>query len=357
MRKVVFTVVLLVASSLLIGSCKNKDTDNKEEFDKGPVLQNLADQIILPGYDELQLKMNAFQQNWNAFLFDPVAGNFDAVKTSWTQASIAFQAVKMFEFGPAATVGLSAALGTFPADTTQIKSNINTGNYTLTTADNIDAIGFDALDYLFYRSNALVEIQINPSTQNYVTAVISKMKTEVDAVNNGWKTGYRETFIAGTGTSSTSPFSLLFNAFSKDFESTKTTKIGVPIGIQTLGIQQPHFLEARRSGIGSQLLLSNYTAAKNVFLGIGSNGANGQGFDNYLMALERSDLSATIETRFNYLINQPTTWSARIEDMMSSNPTELNNYYNYIQGTVVYIKTDMASAFGVLITYQDNDGD
>jgi len=39
------------------------------------------------------------------------------------------------------------------------------------------------------------------------------------------------------------------------------------------------------------------------------------------------------------------------------NPQSLDNLYVKMQNLVVSIKTDMSSAFGVLITYQDNDGD
>ena len=46
-----------------------------------------------------------------------------------------------------------------------------------------------------------------------------------------------------------------------------------------------------------------------------------------------------------------------LEQEMSTNTVELDNLYMLYQGQVISIKTDMSSAFGVLITYQDNDGD
>jgi hypothetical protein len=42
---------------------------------------------------------------------------------------------------------------------------------------------------------------------------------------------------------------------------------------------------------------------------------------------------------------------------MTNNVNDLDELYNLIAGNVVYLKTDMTSAFGVLITYQDSDGD
>lgn len=358
-KKTLFFLVSITGGLLLsLTACKDKNNDDAADFDKAPIMVNLADNYIIPGYADLQNNMNTLQTAWNNFLADQSAANLETTKTAWIAANHAFQRVKIFDLGPANTNGLAGALGTFPADTAQIQTNISAGTYNLLTAENVDAIGFDALDYLFYRPGALTSITASTTTQQYITDLISKMKSEVDTVVTAWNSGYRATFVAGVGTSSTSPFALLVNSFCKDFELAKTTKLGIPIGMQSLGILQPHYLEARRSGIGQALMLSNFQAIHKVFQGTGlTSGSNGKGFDDYLNAIEKGTLSSTIDTRFDYLETQPNTWTGGIEGMMNSNNQTLIDYYNYLQGTVVYMKTDMSSAFGVLITYQDNDGD
>lgn len=346
---------LLLFATLVLSSCDD-DIDDPVNFDKGPIMTNLADNYIIPGYADLSSKVNALQTAWNNFVANQTQGNLDNVKSELTNATISFHKVKIFDVGPAMTNGLMSALGTFPADTTQIKSNITAGTYTLTTADNIDAIGFDALDYLFYRSDALNLLQ-GASTKQYVSDLITKMKAEVDFVVNGWTT-YRSTFIAGVGTASTDPFAILVNAWCRDFELAKTLQLGIPIGTQTLGIQQPHYLEARRSGIGQQLLQANIETVHAVFKGMSYDGSiDGIGYEDYLNNIEKSTLASTINSRFSYMKSHPDTWSGGLEGMMASDPATLTAFYDYMQGTVVYMKTDMSSAFGVLITYQDNDGD
>lgn len=360
MKRISALLLIVVGTTFLFSQCKKKEEDEEEEqvhFDKAPVMTNLADNYIIPGYNDLQTKMNTLQSNWGVFLTVQTQANLNLLKTSLTEANISFHRVKIFDVGPAMSNGLMSALGTFPADTSQIKNNISAGSYVLTTADNIDAIGFDALDYLFYRTNALTLIQTSTACQQYITDVITKMKNEVDYVVNGW-TSYRATFVAGVGTSSTDPFSILVNAFCRDFELAKTLKLGFPIGNQTMGIQQAHYLEARRSGIGQLLLKTNIKTVHDVFQGMSYDGStNGQGYDDYLNAIGKTSLTATINTRFDYMKSHPDTWSGGIEGMMTSNAQTLTDFYNYMQGSVVYLKTDMSSSFGVLITYQDNDGD
>lgn len=353
--------VVAIPALLLLGSsfsCKDKNKEeDKEDFKKETILTNLADNYILPGYADLQQKTNALSDAWNTFATAPSQAALDDVQLKWKDANLSFHRIKMVEVGPAMNVLLNASLGTFPADTTQIETNISAGSYNLATADNIDAIGFESLDFLLFGYDALNKLTNSSARRSYVTDVITKMRNEVNQVTNEWS-AYRATFIAGTGTSSTSPFAILVNAFCKDFELAKTAKLGIPIGVQSLGIQQPNYLEARRSGFGKELLAANIQALHAVFLGKSYNGSsNGSGFDDYLIALEKGNLSSTIDARFSYMDTQPGSWSGTIETMMTSNPVTLEDFYDYMQGTVVYMKADMASAFGVLITYQDNDGD
>ncbi|HLP55985.1 MAG TPA: imelysin family protein [Fluviicola sp.] len=358
MKKTGYWSLVLLSLMVFANSCKDKkDDDTKEEFKKEEILTNLADNYIIPGYADLQTRLNSLSDSWNNFVNSPSQAALDAVRADWQAANVSFHRVKLVEVGPAMTVGLGGALGTFPADTVQIENNITAGTYNLTTMENIDAIGFESLDFLLYGSDCLNKLTLSSARRTYVTDVINKMRNEVNQVVAEWST-YRSSFIAGTGTSSTSPFSLLVNAFCKDYELAKSAKLGIPIGTQSLGIQQPAYLEARRSGFGKALLLANIEAVHAVFDGKSLSGSsNGQGFDDYLNALDKGDLSATIDARFASMEAQQSGWSGTLEEMMTTSPSVLMDYYNYMQGTVVYLKTDMAAAFGVLITYQDGDGD
>lgn len=356
MKSVNWGIYLSIIFLIGATACKKKK-DEDTEFDKGPIMVNMADNYIIPGYNDLKTKVNALETSWNDFLGDKTQAKLDLAKQAWVDANISFQHVKAFDFGPAMSANLVFTFGTFPCDTAQINSNIQSGGYDLSASNNLDASGLDALDFLFYRPGALIQFQNSSSACTYVSDVVSKMKTEITAVVSGWSS-YRSTFVNGTGNESTSPFALLVNNFCKDFELCKTTKIGFPIGNHTLGIQQPNYLEARRSGIGRILLIENIRASRCIYYGLNLSGSNnGTGFDDYLNALDKGTLSSTIASRFDYMYSTPQSWTETLEQLMTSSPSTLEDFYDYQQGSVIYMKTDMASAFGVLITYQDTDGD
>lgn len=354
MKKITAALCILFA----ITACKDKETQESEDtFDKGALLTNMADNYIIPHYAELQTRLGDLMTNWAAFDNNTSPGNHIQVQASFVAVCEEYQRVKMFDFGPAMTHGMTMAFGVFPTDTAQIVANINSGSYDLSTTDNADAQGLDALDYLLFRQNAYASLSGSSSaTRAYVNELIAKLISTLSAVRSEWQTSYRSTFVAGTGTSLTSPFSLLVNNFCKDYELTKNTKLGIPIGKPTLDIAQPLYFEAKWSKQNRRLLAIAVQASSDIYFGMGTAG-NGQGFDDYLQALDRADINNSISTRFNYMNTEIATWNDDLLARLGSNYQSLSDYYDYMHATVVYLKTDMPSAFGVVISYQDNDGD
>jgi len=350
------SIVALTSIALIlaftISSCKKKeDEENPSNFDKAALLQNLADNIILPSLNDFSAKINALESSYLTFQANRNGTNLDDVREKWKAAYLSWETVKIFDFGPIRDNGFKAATGTFPSDTVKIENNITNGGYNLASAANADAIGLPALDYFLYRVDALNYFIGNDPYTTYALDVIQKIKAETATVVSSWSS-YKSTFISSTGTEATSAFSLLINEFCRDYELAKNAKVGIPIGKQSLGIQLPEYIEVRRAGFSFELLKTSISALSNVY-----SGGSGVGFDDYLVSLERSTLASNISSRFSSITNKVNSFSGTLEQEMATNTVGLDDLYNLLQGQVVNIKTDMSSAFGVLITYQDNDGD
>ncbi|NRA10806.1 MAG: imelysin family protein, partial [Crocinitomicaceae bacterium] len=222
---------------------------------------------------------------------------------------------------------------------------------------NVDAIGLSALDYLLYQITALNDFVNDESYTIYASELINKMVNELSNVRSSW-TSYKGTFVASTGTETTSAFSLLINEFNKDYELSKNAKLGIPLGKQSLGIQLPEYIEARYSGYSLDLLRQSMVSLQGLYNGdYNASSGSGVGFHEYLIHLERTDLANDINSKFNSIISKIDSFQNSLELEMGSSEAELDALYNLIHQQVVNLKTDMTSAFGVLITYQDNDGD
>lgn len=357
---VLFTVSSVLVFGLLFNSC-NKDKENEDEqqqeFDKKALVTNLAANIIIPSINEFDNNLSDLKSDFTSFKADKSQQNLELLWNSWKQAYLSWQTVKIFDFGPIRTIGMKGATATYPVDTAEVQANINSGTYSLSSVANADAIGLPALDYLFYRAGALDSLQVNPKCVTYVEDLIDKMISESNIIKSEW-VSYESTFNESTGTSSTSAFSLFINEFNRDFELAKTAKVGIPLGKQSLDVPLPEYIEARYSGISFDLLYESLNALRKVYKGnsfLGS--SSGVGLDDYLVHLERTSLNNTIDANFEEMINKVLTFGNTFEEELNANSSDLSELYLMLQNQVVYIKTDMTSAFGVLITYQDNDGD
>lgn len=357
MKKLVVLTLIIGTISTMV-SCKDKkEEEQKPDFNKGSLLSNVSSAIILPALTDFQNDVNALSASFSTANASTTTENIEALRHAWKDAYLTWQTVKIFDFGPIRNIAFKSSTGTYPSDTAEIATNISNGTYDLASAANVDAIGFSALDYLFYNYDADNQFATNSNYRQYVGDVIAKIKSETDLVVAQWGS-YASTFNASTGTESTSAFSLFVNEYNRDFELAKNAKLGIPIGKQSLGIQLPEYLEARYSKIGLELFTENIHALYNVFNGVSYNGSsNGVGFDDYLNHLDKSALTTTINTKYTQIIGQANSITTTMEEAMASNPTALDQLYVLMQGQVVNIKTDMTSAFGVLITYADNDGD
>lgn len=358
MKKLLKIGTLLLFTVVFITACK-KDKDDVEEgadFDKKSLLVNLADNIIVPQYLHFQGQLTQLSTDYQLFLSNPSSTNLTVVQDQLLETYLSWQSARTFEVGPAQQIGMRSAIGTFPTDTVKVADNVSAGSYNLGTADNADACGLSVLEFMFFRQNALSYFS-SPAYQQYGTDVLTKIQNELNYVLNQWQSGYRETFVNGTGTESSSSFSQLVNEFNKDYELTKTASLGIPMGKYSLGILRHDYVEARYSGYSLELATESFKALQRVFNGNAFNGSEGIGFDDYLNALDKSSLSSAINSKYSEIFAARSVLNGTLEYNLDNNLSALDHLYLKVSEMVVLTKTDMASSFGVLITYQDNDGD
>ncbi|MBD3638819.1 MAG: imelysin family protein [Crocinitomicaceae bacterium] len=351
-----YLIICLIAA-LLVG-CKK---DDKPEFDRKAMLTNMASTVIQPAYTGMAADLAALHTSATNFTANPTVTALNTLKSDFIEAYKTWQHCKMFDFGPMMDYGIKASMNTYPTDTVQIQNNVSTGVYTLTALENVDAIGFPAIDFLLYYQGETAVINsftTDPNATNrktYLTDVTAKMKSEFDLVVSGWSS-YESSFIASDGNDAGSSTSLLFNEFVKDIELLKNAKIGIPAGQQTGGMPLPDYVEAYYSGISTSLAIESIIGLKNVF-----NGATGSGFDDYIKDVEGEDVTVSladnINTQFDVCKSAVNTIGNPLSDKVTTANTTVNNAYLEIKKLVTYCKTDMSSTLGLLITFQDNDGD
>ena len=359
MKKINSTSIFVSVAAiitLIAFSCKKESkTKVEDNFQKSTLMENVANNIILIEYNLLNEKLGEFETAYQNFIGDQNQTNFDLTKTTWISAYKQWEKSLMFEFGPAMSEVLKSSLGTFPTDSATIVNNITSGTYNLDAVSNFKAQGLPAFDFLLHRTNAISFFSNNAYAQ-YGTDLITKMRAHLNTVISQWNGDYATTFKSSTGTETTSAFSQFVNQFCKSYEELKWTKIGIPIGNQ-IGSPQPDYIETKYAKQAFPLMIENMKALHRLFKGDKGTGESGVGFDDYLIALERQDLVDQINSSFSSIIIDMEAFQNDFATELNNNPAALQALFNKIQALTVYVKTDMTSAFAVLISYQDNDGD
>jgi len=366
----------LVAIFLLIGFGCDKNDDGSDDgsgsdFNRKALLENTASNIVIPNYQDLVNQLSTLKEKTDAFTNSPGKKKLDEAQQAFKDAYVAWQHCSTFDFGPANNT-LRANVNTFPVDIATINNNITTGNYDFSGLYANDEKGFPALDYLLFGKQddqAVIDSFTNaPDAQNrktYLNDVVKDLQDNVESVHNDWQASggnYIEEFVNNTGTGEGSSLSFLVNELSKDWEIIKDNELGIPVGEKSIDDEKfPKKVQALYSEYSIKLALEHAKAIENIFLGRARSGADGKGFDEYLQSLDAQKsgkpLAKQIREQFGTCKQKIQAIPSPLSKSVNDNESKVKDAFDAVLRNLAFIKTDMASALGVQITYQDNDGD
>lgn len=373
MKKNILFSALLCTILLCFSECKKKKTEEeelKDDFDKPAMLSNYADNVIIPNLTMAKQAMDSLALAYNDFQSNKNTATLATVRQKFIRSYIAFQYISTFEFGPSETELVRSNFNTYPCDTAQILSNISSGVYDFSVIANLDAKGFPAIDYLLFDKNksdaaivALFDTDANAVKRTtYITNCINEMQTKLNNILNNWNTSYKNTFVSSTGSEIGSSLGMLVNQLDYEIDLLKNAKIGIPLGKKSLGVQLPDKCEAYYANtISVSLAMHCLLNIENEYLGRSLSGADGLGLDDYLDALEAQHVSGSLNNAIKAQFALAKSKLALVQEPLSNSVvndfTTVDAAYTELVKLLVLLKTDTPSALGIVITYQDGDGD
>ena len=369
--KQLFSIIAFILLVTVIG-CKEDETGSTTSgFDRSLMLENLADHVIIPAYDKLNNEVIELDAAVSDFVSTPDVAHLREARDKYTTAYHTWQRASFFEFGPAFDLLLNSSVNSFPADFVNIDLNLQQGDLPSNTTSGQDEKGFPALDFLLFgiagSEEEIVGLYTNdPLSQNrsaYLKAVVEDIKYRTGSVAAGWAPSgenYRAAFIKQDGTDVGSSIGLMVNELNQFFErETRDKKIGIPLGKRSQGIPIPMQVEAGYSDLSLSLAQENLDAIFDFYMGRGQ--AEAISFYDYLVALDAQYgnmlLADAIKAQFENALQEVGEIPGPYDETVEANPAPAEEAYAELQKLVILLKADLPSALGVLITYQDNDGD
>ena len=348
-----------------------------EDYDKLSLLTNLADNYIIPSLDAYKNKIFTLNIHVDSFIENPNTSNLILIRTDWEEALLNWQDIGFLDFGPSEYILLRKQTNTFPIDTTELNNFITLADWNLDYASSYDSKGLQALDYLLFKpghtdSELITYFQNNTNAKNYLKALTEDLNQNINYVSNQWVT-YREDFINDfevtqsnfSTNSQGSSISNIINALCLHYEFyVRRGKVGLPLGVFN-GFSQlelPELVECYYSGKSTQNLVRSINSLRKYVTGSSYlNNDNGLGLDDYMDFVNAEQntqqLSTVIDNQFLTILDEVNNINGPLSEEIINNKSQITQTYQELQQLVPYIKVDMTSALGVLITYQDNDGD
>ncbi|NRR90718.1 imelysin family protein [Winogradskyella undariae] len=373
-KALIFLTIILVAIACSSSDDSTGSNNVDDGFDRTALLTNVADNIIIPAFQDLQSKLSALDTAKEDFLNDKSTTNLETLSDTWLEAYKVCQHVQMFNIGEADNVGGSEERGfvsffnIYPVTVADIENGTSSEDYDLNTSDYFDAQGFPALDYLIHGVATGDALPLDKFTTNsdfneysaYLTDVMAQMITKNNAIVNNWESSYRNTFIANTDSGLNGSFNMLANDFLFFYEKGfRAEKFGIPTGVFSNGGTLPEKVEAYyKSDVSKELALEALTAIEDVFNGVSyTNNTSATSINTYLEFLGNEALVADINNQFVAVRNAINGLNSNFSQQVIDNNIQMNAAYDIIQAAVPKLKVDMAQSLNIVIDFNDSDGD
>ncbi len=370
MKRLFYTSSLLLLGTLVgIFSCTNSENvfPDESRFDRAKMLENVAQNLIIPAYTDLQATLTTLNIRTEAFTKTPNAATLAEVQSAWGAAYTSWQYANAYNFGPAGEQGIRKSLleeiATFPVAVQKIEAAIaGTPNF---NDFNRDARGFLAVEYLIFDSQStpsqIAERFAEENRKAFLLGAVADIKRRVEDVLTAWQGNYAAEFTQNVGTDVGSSTSMLYNEFVKSFETAKNFKLGLPLGKRPGQVQaEPQLVEAYYSGQSLAMLAAHLTAIENIWHGRSREGQNGIGFREYLESVEGGNaLIAATEAQMTEvttaLASVPSASPLAVQ--IQSAPAPVERLHTELQKHTRFYKSDMSSLLGIAITFSSGDGD
>lgn len=369
--KLMFLPVLLFVAGCSSNSDDTPGGGNTDDFDRGAMLKNWSDNIIIPSFENFSVEVQTLEEVSLKFTQDPTEANLADLRSAYKEAYVQFQTVSPFDIGKAETLNYRNNLNTYPVDAAAMEEKIQAGEFNLELPSAMDEQGFPALAYLLYGlGDTDAEIiahytsNANAATyKNYLNAVSVRVNSLTSEVLSDWKNNFRDQFVNNTSSSSTGSVDRLTNDYIMYYEKfLRAGKIGIPAGVFS-GNPVPENVEAYYSAeLSKQLYLKSVETVHNFFVGnyFGEDrkGLSYVDYLRYLNTIKNGDpLGGLINGQFNNIRMQADELDANLVSQIESDNTKMLAAYDELQKNVVLLKVDMVQALSVSIDYVDSDGD
>ena len=308
------------------------------------MLADLAYEVIVPSIEAFETEAGDLAASTEALRLavgtTAHAAALADARTAWGDAMDAWQALEVFQVGPAADTGMATGaqgirdeVYSWPTvNACAVDQEVVDQEYDdpgFFDAALVNVVGLDAAEYLLFHTDpdnscpsqidinaegtwdALGDAEVTARRAAYVDAIADEVLEDAESLSAAWSTGGGN-FVATLSSAglASSSFDSAQQAVDEVFAAlfyvelqVKDAKLGIPAGVHVGCATEtcPQLVESRLSGRSKENIIANLRAFRRAFLG-GETASAGIGFDDFLVELGAADLALEMETEVDAAI-------------------------------------------------------
>lgn len=348
-------ITLAAVATILITGC------SQNNFDRGRILENVTNNLILPTYENFDQTTNALHTVSQTFTENPTDESLSDLKSAWKTSIKTWKRAEVFNFGPVESLVLVTAIDRWPTSERGIEQAIEdydgSDDYLIRIGSNRK--GLPAIEYLLFHDEGSVILEqfSDENRKVYLNLLTEALTQHSSEILDEWNSGYKQEFISKTGNQADSGITLLANELGYLLQKVRMEKLEIPLGAQTQGTPRLQMLESVHADFTKELIRENLVSAQQTF-----NGADSTGFDDYIEALGIEDengelLSEAINSEYENSFRILDSIDGSLENAIINQRETVQELIYSIQRLYVHTDIGMISQLGILTVFSDNDGD
>ncbi|MEM8887439.1 MAG: imelysin family protein [Bacteroidota bacterium] len=361
-----FSLNLLAALSIgltiiFTASCEDENPD-PATFDRAVMLRNIGDNSLLPVHKEFETSVQNLNSLAASFQQTPNQQNLSALQDAWKESKNRWKHCEVFNILAIRDDFLQNKIDKWPTNTAFLDRNLN-GTDELTEAfvegSGSTSKGLPALEYYLFAENALESFTTDALASrrlDYVKAMTENLLVRTTEIVQIWE-GDMDDFSTNTENFSKGSLNQLVNGQVAVLEKILTDKLGKPIGKDNGGIAEPDEVEAYKGGISLKLIEENLKGIEASFYGNPAQPGLGDLLDFIDAKQDGQLLSAAIESQLNACLTKIVQIPDPLSQSVLDQQQELEDLFDLVRDLAASFKVDMANNLGILITFNDTDGD
>lgn len=360
MRRTLMALLALLLVSL---------SASAQSVSKEALLKDIVRNVIVPDYQELTSKCQALTVELEQLSRAPTTAAAEKARQAWLTARLASRRIQWLQSGPIADREFLAAFYYARVLPVRIEGVLNA---TRAIDDSfLDELGASAkgmftLEYLLFdgRTDMSAKDPKNPQADSktpfgtntqrhceYLVALVKDLQRKAALVTADWTDTNRNAaankFVGGGQTT----LNRLVNELAGILETVAENHLNYALQLPTPITEQRDRIEGARSRTSLAQLAAILRGAHKIY-----RAGEGVGVDDYLRGLNQP-LELRVESQFQKAFAALQDIGVPLDVAVTDRKESVQRAYQAVRDLEILFKVDVASALGVTITINSNDGD